>query len=156
MTWLIAHAKYAAQVLREERLSGLPIIVRPFTSGTSPDGQSDLQRSSAQLGARRWQSRNRGRGGLRHRRITLGEIVRKQHGVGVGVSLDDATPDEESHHAGADDWQQIRDGRSPVIASRELLIHAHQVPMNAPAGDHDGLRSSALPVVSVRRAPDDE
>jgi len=53
----------------------------------------------------------------------------------------------------ADDLQQIRDGRSPAIASCEFLIHVHQVPMNAPAGDHDRLRSSALPVASVRRAP---
>jgi hypothetical protein len=29
-TWLIAHAKYAARVLREEGLAGLPIVVRPF------------------------------------------------------------------------------------------------------------------------------
>ena len=33
-TWLIAHAKHAAQVLREERLSDLPIIVRPFHEHT--------------------------------------------------------------------------------------------------------------------------
>ena len=71
---------------------------------------SDLQRFSAQLGPRRRQSRNRGRGQLRQRWITLGEIVRKQHGVRVGVSVDDAKTDEKSHHAGADDLQQIRDG----------------------------------------------
>jgi hypothetical protein len=34
MTWLVAHAKHAAQVLREERLSGLPIIMRPFHEHT--------------------------------------------------------------------------------------------------------------------------
>lgn len=34
MTWLIAHAKHAAQVFREQRLSGLPIIVRPFHEHT--------------------------------------------------------------------------------------------------------------------------
>ena len=79
--------------------------------GTRPGGQSDLQRFSAQLGPRRRQSRNRGRGQLRQRRITLGEIVGKQHGVGIGVGLDDAAADEEPHHTGADDLEQIRDGR---------------------------------------------
>ena len=34
MTWLVAHAKHAAKVLREERLSGLPIIMRPFHEHT--------------------------------------------------------------------------------------------------------------------------
>ena len=33
-TWLVAHAKYAASVLRDEGLSGLPIIVRPFHEHT--------------------------------------------------------------------------------------------------------------------------
>jgi hypothetical protein len=34
MTWLIAQAKHAAQVMREQRLAGLPIIVRPFHEQT--------------------------------------------------------------------------------------------------------------------------
>jgi mannobiose 2-epimerase len=33
-TWLVAQAKHAAQVMRDERLSGLPIIVRPFHEQT--------------------------------------------------------------------------------------------------------------------------
>ncbi|HEY4185904.1 MAG TPA: glycosyl hydrolase [Polyangia bacterium] len=33
-TWLIAQAKYAARVMRDEKLSGLPIIVRPFHEHT--------------------------------------------------------------------------------------------------------------------------
>lgn len=33
-TWLIAQAKYIAQVMREEQLAGLPIIVRPFHEHT--------------------------------------------------------------------------------------------------------------------------
>jgi hypothetical protein len=33
-TWLVAHAKHAAQVLRDEGLSKLPIIVRPFHEHT--------------------------------------------------------------------------------------------------------------------------
>jgi mannose/cellobiose epimerase-like protein (N-acyl-D-glucosamine 2-epimerase family) len=33
-TWLVAQAKYAAQVMREEHLTGLPIIVRPFHEHT--------------------------------------------------------------------------------------------------------------------------
>lgn len=34
--WLIAQAKYAAQVMREQKLEGLPIIVRPFHEHTGP------------------------------------------------------------------------------------------------------------------------
>ncbi len=33
-SWLIAQAKYAAQIMREEQLGGLPIIVRPFHEHT--------------------------------------------------------------------------------------------------------------------------
>jgi hypothetical protein len=33
-TWLVAHAKHAAQVLREQGLAGAPIIVRPFHEQT--------------------------------------------------------------------------------------------------------------------------
>jgi hypothetical protein len=33
-TWLVAHAKHAAQVMRDEGLAGLPIIVRPFHEHT--------------------------------------------------------------------------------------------------------------------------
>jgi hypothetical protein len=79
--------------------------------GTRPDGQSELQPFSAQFGPRWRQTRNRCRDQLRQCRVTLGEIVRKQPGVGVGIGLDDATADEESHHTGADDLKQIRDGR---------------------------------------------
>ena len=35
-TWLLAQAKYAAQVMREQKLDGLPIIVRPFHEHTGP------------------------------------------------------------------------------------------------------------------------
>lgn len=35
-SWLIAQAKYAAQVMREQKLDGLPIIVRPFHEHTGP------------------------------------------------------------------------------------------------------------------------
>jgi len=33
-TWLVAHAKHAARVMRDEGLAGLPIIVRPFHEHT--------------------------------------------------------------------------------------------------------------------------
>jgi hypothetical protein len=35
-TWLVAQAKHAAQVMREQKLDGLPIIVRPFHEHTGP------------------------------------------------------------------------------------------------------------------------
>jgi len=35
-SWLVAQAKYAAQVMREQKLDGLPIIVRPFHEHTGP------------------------------------------------------------------------------------------------------------------------
>ena len=35
-SWLIAQAKYAAQVMREQKLDGLPIVVRPFHEHTGP------------------------------------------------------------------------------------------------------------------------
>jgi len=35
-TWLIAHAKHAAQVMREQGLAGAPVIVRPFHEQTGP------------------------------------------------------------------------------------------------------------------------
>ena len=100
-----------------------PVIDAQWTDdlGTRAGRQGDLQRSSALLGTGGRQSRDRGRRQLRQRRLTFGEIVGQQHGVGIGVGLDDAAADEEAHHTGADDLEQVGDGR--VRDARQGVEH---------------------------------